>query len=398
MRFPCAIVVVFGCALAAGCGASQQPAPSAHTVATRHGSACAKPASLPAGISVAPWRLGSVLFASASSGAAVTSSQIPCVIGPGGLVGQQQLVRLAATDDGGRHWLTEGSALPVPAQHESDYQVAAVSGPDTWIFSRSADRLIETRDGGATWTRERLPQPVLAVASAGGWLWALSCPGSSQLECVPVVERMKLPAGSWTRTRSLTSVPVLNPQLSLVSGDEAVISLRTAKASMLASTTDGGAHWSVRPAPTYPGFTCLTESGLFTTAGSDWWQLCSGGSPSMQGANTALLRSDNAGRTWTVVAVSIVGRSASPGALPVQAQSGIAAYSASRLFIGSDNQLYVSADGGKFWSMATVNPDGATGQFDVLPGRATWLLGPGAGLWQTTNGKNWHALGPLGPS
>ncbi len=118
----------------------------------------------------------------------------------------------------------------------------------------------------------------------------------------------------------------------------------------------------------------------------------------MQGENTALLRSDNAGRTWTVVAVSIVGRPAPPGALPVQAQSGIAAYSASGLFLGSDNQLYVSADGGKFWSMATSGDlEGASGQFDVLPGTATWLLGPGTGLWQTTNGKNWHALGPLGP-
>jgi photosystem II stability/assembly factor-like uncharacterized protein len=393
------MVVVLGCALAAGCGASQQSAASAHTVATRHGGACAKPASLPAGVSVAPWRLGSVLFASARAGAAVTSSEIPCVIGPGGLVGQQQPVRLAVTDDGGRHWMTEGSSLPVPAQHESDYQVAAVSGSGTWIFSRSADRLIETRDGGATWTDERLPQPVLAVTSAGGWLWALSCPGSSQLECVPVVERMKLPAGPWTRTRSLTSVPVLDVQLSLVSGDAAVISLRTAKSSMLASTIDGGAHWSVRPAPTYPGFTCVAESGLFTTAGSAWWQLCGGGNPGMQGANTALLRSDNAGRTWTAVAVSIVGRPAPPGALPVQAQSGIAAYSATGLFLGSDNQLYVSADGGKFWSTATsVNLEGAVGQFDVLPGTATWLLGPGTGLWQTTNGKNWHALGALDPA
>ena len=344
---------------------------------------------------MAPWRLGSVLFMSARSGVAVTSSIISCPIGAGGLVGQDQPVRVAVTSDGGQRWIASGSSLPIPSQWDSDFQVVAVSGAEVWIFSASTDRLLETGNHGVTWVAQRLPGPVLAVAGSGGWLWALSCPRVSPAGCLPVVSRMRLPGGGWIRTRPVTSVPVPAPWLSVVSGAAAVVGLRGRKASLVASTTDGGASWSVRPAPADPGFTCGSQPGMFAAAGRVWWELCSGGTPSMQGTNTALLRSDNAGRSWTVVAVTIVGR---PGQLPTQAY-GFAAGSGGLLWIATSNVLAVSTDGGRRWSaVPVVNPGGSVGQFDVLPGVATWLLAPSAGLWQTVNGLSWHAVGAPAPS
>lgn len=345
---------------------------------------------------MAPWRLGSVLFTSARSGVAITSSIISCQIGPGGSVGQGQPVRLAVTSDGGQRWIALGSSIPIPAQWASDYRVVAVSGADVWIFSASADRLLETGNHGVTWVVQRLPRPVLAVAGSGGWLWALSCPGVPQAGCLPVVSRMRLPDGAWIRTRPVTSVPVVTSSLSVLSGAAAVVGLREPAASLLASTTDGGASWSVRPAPTDPGFTCDSQPGTFATAGSVWWQLCGDGTPGMQGSNTALLRSDNNGRSWAVVAVTILGH---PGQLPTQTAYGFAAGPGGLLWINSTNALFVSTDGGRLWStVPVVDTAGVPGQFDVLPGVATWLLAPDAGLWQTVSGTSWHAVGAPAPS
>jgi hypothetical protein len=43
------------------------------------------------------------------------------------------------------------------------------------------------------------------------------------------------------------------------------------------------------------------------------------------------------------------------------------------------------------------DPQGAPGQFDVLSGTLAWMLAPGAGLWQTTDGITWHPDGSAGP-
>ena len=72
---------------------------------------------------------------------------------------------------------------------------------------------------------------------------------------------------------------------------------------VLASTADGGAHWSVRPAPAGPGHMCEQDpAGSFAAAGpDDWWLLCNGGAAAGSSAK-ALMRSADAGRTWTVAA------------------------------------------------------------------------------------------------
>ena len=323
-------LVVLGCGMIAGCGSGMPgaPVPSASHGSASHGSAshgsashgsashggtCAGSARLAAGVSVAAWRLGAIRFASPRYGVALTAPEIPCLRSLGNMGTEvssvAQPVRLAVTEDGGRHWVTRGSVLPVTAGQAAGEQVAAVLGPDSWVVSGGADELLATRDYGATWAVQPVAAPVVAAASAGGWLWALSCPPVSPARCRPVVERMRLPDGTWVRTPLVAAATAQDPWLAVLSGDAAVIGIATPHPA-LASTTDGGALWSVRP----------------------------------------------------------------------------------------PNTLSLSIDGGTRWTRAGSNPGGYFGQFDVLSGTAAWMLAPGAGLWQTTDGITWHAIGGASPA
>ena len=104
------------------------------------------------------------------------------------------------------------------------------------------------------------------------------------------------------------------------------------------------------------------------------------------------------GRTWT--AVTAITNLASPrraGSLPYQDGAVIAAGSPGRLWIVTQNTMSVSTDGGAFWSTTQLDTDGLFGQFDVLSGTVAWMLGPGTGLWQTTDGTTWRSIGGAGP-
>jgi len=406
MRLRIAIVLIMGCGVVAGWvsgrAAVDRAAGSAHITrpAARY---CDQPARLAAGVGVAAWRLGSVEFTSARSGVALTAPAIPCIVPPGGGTFIGQTVRLAVSDDGGLHWVTTGSVLPdTTSSAYPPVQVAAVAGPDVWVVSDTGV-MLQTRDGGTTWARLRVPAPVVAAASAGGWLWVLSCPAVSGSACRPLVERMRLPGGPWTRTGLVTPDLATPPaqqgtQLVVSSGRAAAVAV-SGPHPTLAGTADGGTHWSTRPLPA--GWSRLCEpdyiGSLVTAEPDDWWLLC-GGEPAAGSSTKALFRSTDGGRTWTVVsALASLSGPARPGSLPGEDGATIAAASPDLLWIATINSLSVSTDGGAFWSMIQVNPLGYPGQFDVLSGTAAWLLAPGAGLWQTTNGTTWQELGSSPP-
>jgi len=401
------VTLAVGCVVIAGCGSGPPAGTGAHAArpvsSASHGGGCAGSARLAAGVSVAAWRLGAIRFVSPRYGVALTAPEIPCLRSLGTMGTEvssvAQPVRLAVTEDGGRHWVTRGSVLPITPEQAAGEQVAAVLGPDTWVVSGAAGELLATRDYGATWAVQPLAAPVVAAASAGGWLWALSCPPVSAARCRPVVERMRLPDGTWVRTRLVAAVAAQDPWLAVLSGDAAVVGIATPHPA-LASTSDGGALWSVRPAPAGPGHMCWQDSpGSFTAAGlDDWWLLCPGAAAA--GSSTkALMRSADAGRTWTVAA-AITSLAAPPraGSLPYQDGAVIAAGTPRRLWIATPNTLSLSTDGGTLWSRAGFNPGGYFGQFDVLSGTAAWMLAPGAGLWQTTDGISWHVIGGASPA
>jgi photosystem II stability/assembly factor-like uncharacterized protein len=291
-------------------------------------------------------------------------------------------------------------------------QVAAVDGTAVWVVGPSGAMFV-TRDDGATWTRAPLPVPVLAAASAGGWLWELSCQATSGqtgqagqavqavpgLACPPVVERMRLPGGAWTRSDVPVPGGVRDASLTVVSGQDAVLAVSGAHPALL-STGDGGARWTVRPVPADPGFWCSADfTGTFAASRpDDWWLLCPGGAAAGS-SSKALMRSADAGRTWTVVASETLSGPRRAGSLPYQNGAEIAASPAGQLWIVTPNTLSVSTDGGARWTQVAFNPGGylAFGRFDVLPGPVAWLLAMGAGLWQTTDGTTWRAIAGGGP-
>ena len=45
--------------------------------------------------------------------------------------------------------------------------------------------------------------------------------------------------------------------------------------------------------------------------------------------------------------------------------------------------------------MPGPNPQGEPASFDVLSPTHAWLLAAGQGLWLTTDGRHWHALGAV---
>ena len=378
------------------------PASSAGVPASSAGAAarCRKAASLPAGAAVQAWRLGAIRFVSADKGVALTAPQIECDVplrhGWGTEVYfRPQPVRLATTSDGGRHWVTSGTELPVAPPLTGLEQVAAVDGDRIWVVSLTGTLLV-TGNTGASWAVQPLPARVLAAGSAGGWLWALSCPPATSNSCRPDVERMKLPAGTWRASRPASSTS-LEPQLDVLSATAAVVVLQGIRPG-LASTTDGGVRWTLRAAPAGPEDICRGPSPLFTAAGlRNWWLLCTGGAAAGSSAKT-LMRSAVAGQTWTVAAsVPSLSAPIRPGSLPRQDAAAITAGSAEVLWLATPNSVTVSTDGGARWRQAISSPQGTFGQFDVQFSTQAWLLAPDAGLWHTADGTTWHSVGGVAP-
>jgi hypothetical protein len=172
----------------------------------------------------------------------------------------------------------------------------------------------------------------------------------------------------------------------------------------LASTSDAGQQWAVRPAPRGPrvmrgrGHLCAIYAGITSAGPQRWWLMCNG-SGAGGSSPKALMATTDAGRSWrTIAVVPSILATPRPGSLPWQEVLAIAAGSASRLWLATANEMAASTDGGVAWARVRVaNPQGAAGSFDVLSPHRAWVLAVGAGLWGTSNGAGWHRVGASWP-
>jgi hypothetical protein len=417
-RLRAAALAVGVCLLAAGCGTTAAREASAQSAGSRSPAAsvrpstpsptitipprCARTAVLSDGVNVGAWRLGAVRFTSLTTAVALTAPQIPCDIplGPGqGVLGESlaQQVRLAVTRDGGHRWVTAGRALPSAVPESAAEQIAAVFGGHVWALV--GEKLYEIGDGGSAWSAVPLPGRVASADAVGGRLWALLCPMTGQIACRPEVYQMTIPAGTWTREPLPVSSASVDPQLAVASARDAVVVTNPAvpdRNPVLISTTDGGAHWTVLAVPPGPAHMCQELPVTFTAADAeDWWLRCTGAAGA--GSTTAaLLRSTDAVRTWTTrSAVTALDRPVPERLRPITAESdGVAAGSSRRVWLALDNGLAESADGGKSWTLTAGAAQGSGWtSFDVWSATRAWLLDPGNGLWQTTDGTTWHTVG-----
>jgi hypothetical protein len=228
----------------------------------------------------------------------------------------------------------------------------------------------------------------------------LSCRplGGQVPRCRLTLERMALSTGRWTRLLLPQHVSAPDPQMSVPSDRTAVIftSFGAQYLRPLLATSDRGRRWMERALPHWHGRPCSVPSGIATANPRVWWFLCIGGAGAGSSAK-ALFRTTDAGRTWTIMsAVDSITEPQRRGAIPLTEPDALAAGSSSRLWLALTFGLAESADAGTTWqSTRSVNTQGDAATFNVLSSTQAWLVASGAGMWRTTDGTHWSALGPV---
>jgi hypothetical protein len=355
--------------------------------------------------------MGTVQFFSAATGVGVTAENFPCYrpIRGGFEVGvQRQPVRLAVTSDGGRSWQVTGPTLPLGSLRGgvAAEQLAATSPADVWALV-GRGRLVATHDGGSDWHVQAIPNPVVEIATGQDFVWALSCPPVASrkfsLACRPQLWRTRSANDPWMHVAlpRMTAQASSFVQFAITANGSAIVQTLPARSrhgGELLISHDAGLRWITRPDPSWDHNKCDRGAGASLTAAptGTFWLLCIGNGAA--GSSTkGLLRSTNTGETWTTVsaATSFTERPR-PGSIPLEEPSALAAGSETRLWLSLTNDLAKSSDGGQYWtSVPGVDTGGWTTVFDVLSASQAWLLAPGAGLWRTTDGLHWGAVGPL---
>lgn len=391
-----------------GCGAAARapaPRPAAHVRTAR---ACARPAHLSVGMVIDGWRMGAVSFSSPEDGVGVTAAEVWCDVSLGKsgveptLVPQTVLV--AVTHDGGARWTTVGSPPPGAtlrrATGGAGEQLVAAS-PDRLWLQTAAGRVLATANGGASWARLPAPAGAVGITLHRGQLWVPACRWlrGRVTGCRPALARLDVATGRWTRVALPERRAAGEPSLAAVGGSVVLYTAQdTAPPAPLLVRGAGGGHWRSAALPRWNGHPCPVPAGFAAADARTWWFLCIG--IAAAGSSTkALFETTDGGRRWHVVSqADRLGAPERPGQIPVSEPGELAPASRRRLWLALANGLAVSADGGAAWQtvpIREVNPEGHPTLLDVLNRRVAWLLAPGAGLWRTTDGVHWRALGPL---
>jgi hypothetical protein len=86
-----------------------------------------------------------------------------------------------------------------------------------------------------------------------------------------------------------------------------------------------------------------------------------------------------------------------PGSIPLAEPGALAAGSPKRLWLSLTNGLAESNDGGRRWTNVprAFDPAGWGTVIDAATANDAWILAPGAGMWRTTDGLDWHPIRPL---
>ena len=356
---------------------------------------------------VEAWRMGAVQFLSPKDGVGVTASQIECSSSKtqGSQVSSvSQPVLIARTANGGLTWRLTGQRAPTPANTPwADEAILAISDSQAWVQLGNG-KLLMTQNAGATWRRESLAGRVISVQRNGNRIWALTCLQSSTAtatECRPTLWSAKLGSSKWIRAlRAKMAVP--DPQLAISSDGDILVGFttvgRTSHGELL-SSTEHGAHWRAREAPSWDHRRCNAGAGAMLAAAGphSFWMLCLGNGAA--GSSTkGLLRSTNAGATWTLLsAVRSLTRRQAPAGLPTSEPSSLQAGSSSRLWLSLTNGLSESTDAGRTWRTvrSAFDKGGQPSAISVLGPTHAWLLAASTGIWRTTNGRSWRKVGRL---
>lgn len=359
------------------------------------------------GATVASSQLAAFDFLTPTTGVGLSAGAVYCLASPRGSQPKSRTlpVRLVVTTDAGRHWKVEGASAPPgarpgawlapPAQplqlgNEPDLTAELAFSSDRTGWAEVGGELSFTDDGGRSWEPAYLGAPVASVTQAGDealavtwgkWQLWRSTGSSGQWRLVSAV-----PTEAKTTEADIALGPAPSDALVATShyGD---------KPPLIAETSDGGRSWQVARDPCRPphwwNVAALGRSPEGTMAA-----LCLGGAAAGS-ATHGFYVSDDSGRTWLLRAADTNLAGPDPSDIPLQdSEIALAAPTASRFYIGTENTFFVSLDGGRHWQRVLKGNYGyGVGAIDFVGSRHGWAsLGDGSlgsGLIATSDGLHW---------
>jgi photosystem II stability/assembly factor-like uncharacterized protein len=353
------------------------------------------------------------------------------------LAGHRGEAVLAESTDGGSTWQVRNDRLPSGYGQDAGYpgQFEFV-GSDGYLWGGAptgdgAAPLWVTNDGGISWHRASIGPSVYDVSAIGENVWALtsacnadSAGSASAPPCALVLEQSVDAGNSWSAVSgsgltALTEAPQSAQHVELARITLSRAYVLTDTADQLASdpnsgfglvyTDDAGQTWSTRPVPCAGAFGLGAEIAASGT--DDLWFLCgsqaSGGEQSKE-----LYRSSDGGFTWALSA-SATGLgtppppASDPNTLPLGGyiapfsigHKNLAVLSPSTAWLyPTRSSLLQTVDGGRSWSpvadlVAAGFGAGSPGNVTFISATQGWICAYGVGLWHTSDGVHWSALG-----
>jgi len=307
--------------------------------------------------------------------------------GRGWLVTDTPIGEVWTTTDGGLHW----KATVTLEQGGSNTAAAFAPGGQGWAAGRTGQArssLFATTDGGAAWRPlAAVPGDIYALSAApdGSSAWALvgpaaeACAWGQTLCGHGVVVATAAGAGAVVPAPPADTIHAL---AALTSNTAWAVATGPWPGEALLQTTDGGRRWSVR-----------FQTGADTPSGAwGFWGATTGWAIASATDPVAVLRTADAGRTWTPLA-DIPARSVALTGFPTPAFGWV---------LTGGGRFLLSRDGGRTWA-AHALPHRVCPLPEIL-GFATasvgWVASPGtmcAGTFLRTadGGQTWHEPAPL---
>jgi hypothetical protein len=353
------------------------------------------------------------------------------------LAGHRGEAVLAETTDGGSTWQVRNDQLPSGYGQSAGYPGQfEFTGSDGFLWGGAptadgAAPLWVTSDGGTSWHEASIGPVVYDVSAIGANVWALTSPcestsatSATAAPCALVLEQSLDGGTSWSAVNGsgltdLTDAPLGAQHVELARITLSRAYVLTADADQpvsapnsdfsLVYTGDAGQTWSIRPVPCAGPFGLGAEIAASGT--EDLWFLCgsqaSGGEQSKE-----LYRSSDGGFTWALTA-SATGlgtpppAASDPNTLPLGGyiapfsvgHKNLAVLSPSTAWLyPTRSSLLKTVSGGRSW---TTVPDlvaagfgaGSPGNVTFISATQGWICAYGVGLWHTSDGVHWSALG-----
>jgi len=287
-----------------------------------------------------------------------------------------------------------------------------------------------TSNGGVSWHQAPIGRTVYDVSAIGQDVWALTTgctPPAGAVSTTTIAPSCLLElqqsldggatwsAVSFTGLQLATNGPVVAQRVELarITTNRAYVVVTApdepAGGLALVYTADGGQSWVTRPVPCAAPFSLGDEMAASGT--DDLWFLCgsqaSGGSQSKE-----LFRSTDGGTTWALTAAATglgTPAPADPAANSLPLGGYIAPFSVGHKNLAvlspttawlypSRASLLKTDNGGRTWMavpdlVAAGFGTGSPGNVTFISATQGWICAYGVGLWHTTDGVHWSALG-----